>query len=87
MFATWPLLTRPELEDFLSEEAALLVMAELGELTVELAADEVVFVLHRDHPRQAGLVGEPQEAADAPRSLVGNADRADLALLDQRAER
>lgn len=63
------------------------MVAQLGQVEIELAAQQVIFVLHGDQARQAPLLGDAQPLGNAPGRLVGDADMAQLAFLDERAQR
>ena len=69
------------------QQTHVLAQRHLRQPDLEGSADQTVDVLDGGHARTAAALREVQEARHAPGRLVGEADVADLAFLDQPVER
>src|SRR5581483_2276718 len=74
-------------ERAVGEERHVFAKANLGQIEIELAAYQVVYVLNRDRPRQAVPLGQPAEAREPPRRLVRQTVMTDLAGRDHIGQR
>lgn len=65
------------------QQTDILTKAHLIQAVLEIAIHQIVSILNGDDLRQSFQFGLLDEFGDAPRTLIGYADMADLACLDQ----
>ena len=71
----------------IGEQGDPLTVTQLCQSELIRPVQQAVRVLHRHHPGQTELAGEPYELGDAPRMLVREPYGPDLALIDEGGER
>jgi len=78
---------RAAAERRIGQQPAILAQRHFGQTLLERPVYQTIGVLNAGDARQAPMLGQGQKTHGAPGRLVREADRADLALLDQFGQR